>query len=178
MRFKRRMGPRRARRQTDWIAFNEENDQQSFVNNVIIYALVDQNDMTQKDGHLTVERVVGDFYMVCQDTLGAPTQCWAYVGIILSDLDNAGNVTAFSPRTGVDAEAFWLYKHLWLSDVSTTANFAFGYQQVQHLDVHVKRKMEDRQNLLLVFSAGAVAGGQIPTDALITFQLRTLVKLT
>jgi len=175
MRRRRRVAG--TRRRTDWIPFVDDSITVAALNER--FALVDTTDLVEKDGFLTVERVVGEVMVAPIDLSGgAVTIACVWLGIILSEVDNTGGVTNWSAVDILDADAPWLWRRVVHQGAIT--GMALGYDQPSiHLDVHVKRKMNERQDLLLVVnitpSPFINLSGPDGFNAIIN--LRTLVKL-
>jgi len=171
-----RGGPRR---QTDWIPFREAGTEGS---TSALFALVDAQDLVDKDGKLTVERIVGEAYFDPIDGGGASTLATCFEGIILSDLDNTGSVTNWLPANATDAEAPWLFRRMTICGIASGTTFAFGGVldfAAAHMDVGAKRKMSERMDLLYVVQMfpSPFAAISNPVGFGWTINLRTLVKL-
>jgi len=164
------------RRQTDWIP--QTNDGAVLqTSNVALIALVDELDIEEHQDHLTIERVVGEVVLCARDSVGATCPAIIYMGIIVSDADSGGGVTPWGPASSTDAESEWLWRRMYHSLVPTLG--AESYQPSQ-FDIHVRRKMSQRQALLLnitAFTSSFPATPQQPTDMDIWMNIRTLVKL-
>jgi len=169
------------RRQTDWISFIE---QDTFASVTEAFALIDDQDLVDKDGKLTVERIVGEVLLVPIDAGGGATSTLAWEGIIVSDLDNAGLVTPWDPADGIDAEGPWLWRRVRQVGVAlagaTPVNTLAFELETNHIDVSARRKMHERQDLLYVvrFQGSIITGQPAATGFNIVMNLRTLVKLT
>lgn len=180
MRARRRGLTRGPKRSVDWEGNAEFNDQ--FTGGSVIYALVDDQDITDHDGKLTIERVVGDLYVHnVQDNLGAPVPAWCCAGITTSDVDQGGNVTNWNAGLTSDAEGPWMWRRWWpvMNGSLLTETFPEYLALLQadaHLDVQVKRKLRDRMNLVLCISLFQFEANSLPDAALVTFQLRALCK--
>lgn len=173
--------PGAPKRLTDWIPFVNVGNNFSTQG----FALVDDTDMEEKDGRLTVERVVGQVMLYGpSDVTGATFDpCFVHMGLILSDLDNTGSVTAFSPASPIDLEGPWM----WLDRVFVpSANDSAGFNinttnwgTKVDIDVHVRRKMHERQDLMLIMAVSAFpsAVGPLATHCNADVWMRTLVKL-
>jgi len=194
----RRSSRRRARggprRQTDWVAFHLDD-----ISGLIIspampqgYALIDGSDMSEKDGKLTVERVVGDV-IIFDPKDGAGTQTHSellryYYGIKVYELDQNSNIVGLDPDNANDMEAQWLTlgHGLWSAESMTTAGvtiFPYAHHGAAHfhIDVHVRRKLTEREILVMDigFAPLLAAGGPGATvTATAVLRLRTLVKLS
>jgi len=188
-----RGGPRRA---TDWIGFHLDD-----IDGVVVspalpqgYALVDGSDMSEKDGKLTIERVVGDVILFGpKDGAGVGTHSELlryWFGLKVYELDQNSNIVGLDPDNQNDMEAQWMTigHGLWSSETITTAGvtiFPYATQERGsahfHIDVHVRRKLTEREILVFDLGFGVVlgAGGQGQTiTASALLRMRTLVKLT
>jgi len=171
------------RRQTDWIP--QVNDGAFFQIDIsttpALIALVDEVDIEEKQDHLTIERVVGEVFVYTRAVSGNLTEAIIYAGIIVSDVDTSSGVTPFSPSDDDDSEGEWLWRRAWGFFPATAADVrVLNAEWPTHLDVRVRRKMSQRQALLLCitavptpFSTGVLA----PTDIDVALNIRTLVKL-
>ena len=168
------------RRQTDWIPTVAPitTVQNVSPSNPALIALVDEVDVLDKQDHLTVERIVGEFFAIPLENGGNPVPVvWMAAGIIVSDLDNTGGVTSYNPTDPDDAEAAWLWRKSWLW--GTTAGIAAPVHAfpITSLDVHVRRKMGQREVLLLCITGFIVPGSSAINDLELGLNIRTLVKL-
>lgn len=177
-----RVGPRR---ETDWLAYSLDDSDFAVgpgLSQVQGYSLIDPTDMLVKDGKVTVERVVGDFMLFGgKDAVGANVNgflVWA-AGLIVLEADQTAAVVFLDPDGAVDMEASWL----WLAHGSYGSLQHDGTELVPdfghwvHLDVHVRRKMTERDQLVLFLHVQPLVGGAI-TSTNGSFRFRTLVKLT
>jgi len=169
---------RGTRRRTDWIPFIDFRSEAVLLQH---FALVDTTDLVDKDGFLTVERTVGETIVVPTDSAGDPVVATIWEGIILSEVDNTGGITNWQPRNAIDADAPWLWRRVTVNGV-TQAGSAIG--QVNdfagsHLDVHVRRKMNERQDLLycVELTGAPYTGVTAAAGFNLIVNLRTLVKL-
>jgi len=185
-----RRGARRApgpRREVDWVSFGFIDANGVGVGGTS-YSLIDAQDITLKDGKCTVERVVGRAFIYdLRDAVGAPSNfCSVHAGILVQQLDQAGNVPATSPSNVTDAELPWLWRKSWtvlcpsgLVPDFTVVGHTQGYRYID-FDVHVRRKLSDRDNLLFIINVVAVPapGMELTNSASLELTARTLVKLT
>jgi len=178
----------RARRDVDWISTWANEDVGNPGPNSLTLELVGSLDMTQKDGKLTVERMVGDILIFNPtDGAGVPANmCRVHAGILVQELDGGGNVMGKSPSSPVDMEDAWLWLANWtvggpsgLVPDFTVAFHTQGYRYV-HFDVHVRRKMHDRQILVLILEVQSIPQAGFDTVNLAKVEVfgRTLVKLS
>lgn len=178
------------RRETDWISFFLDDVDGVAVGGAPMpqqqYALVDPTDMLVKDGKVTVERVVGDFLVAFpRDAVGAdvvPALMNCFWGLIVQDVDETGAILAVDPETSNGLESQWMAMGHFVASgfhalVGPPPVLMKDFAVWQHIDVHVRRKMTERQVLLLYLGASPLVGpGTIIASAFL--RLRTLVKLT
>jgi len=179
-----RSGPRR---QTDWIPFDIR-DLQGVPVGGTTYALIDPLDMGLKDGACTVERCVGRVLVYDgRDAVGNPGNFFiVHAGILVQNLDGAGNVYNIKVTLGLDMELPWLWRKSWTVNGFTGAfpdRTVIGYEQGWRFidfDVHVRRKLQDRSVLTMILELEPVAAPGIDGIATATahIEARTLVKLT
>jgi len=178
----------KATRETDWSYASGSSIINSGPTFALHYALIDENDLDQRyDGHCTVLRVVGDcwIYSVTSSTPG-PTIGLGSLGLIVSDVDSVGGITPYAIFDPADAEASWLYyRSQMVGNVKapgTSSALDEGNSGMlpdgSHIDVKVKRKMRDREALLLTFQIDNLTGFADVANARIAFSVRTLVKTT
>jgi len=170
------------RRQTDWIPQVEGTWLQSSIAlSPMLIALVDEVDIEEKQDHLTIERIVGEFHVYVRKAAGTLTEGLIYAGIIVTDVDTTGGVTAFSPEDDDDSEGEWLWRRSWGFFPTTATDVrVLNAEFPTHLDVHVRRKMGQRQALILSITAVPTpfaTGVNAPSDLDVALNIRTLVKL-
>jgi len=175
--MRRRRRAAGTRRRTDWIPYID--DSVTVAGTVERFALIDTTDLVDKDGFLTVERVVGEVMMSPIDLGGGATTIGCvWYGIILSEVDNTGGITAWSAVNPLDADAPWLWRRC--VHQGAVAGIALGYDQPNiHFDVNVRRKMNERQDLLLVMNVtpSPFLAISAPDGFNAVINVRTLVKL-
>lgn len=183
----RSRGARGPRRATDWEPFTDQAVAIGLGAPLAYYgALLDQNDAAEKDGKLTVTRVVGDviIYNVNTATLTATIGLFR-MGVILADVDGAGNVMELDLASPPVQEMSWLYfraQAVGTFQTSGTADACSDSNQGHmpngaHLDIKVARKMTERQSLLLIVQMTSMAGYATPRDFNLDVNIRVLCKL-
>lgn len=179
----RRATPGRKLRQTDWIASATGSAFESFpLGQVDGVNLVDLADMTDHNDCVTVERIVGEYFIRVVNP-SADTVIMFFMGIAVRQCDENGAVIFLDPIDDQDADSNdWLWRRHYIIAplfpviVDTTGGHVFSTYEEAHLDVHVRRKMRGRDQLVL-FTHGVQLQGQAP-NPIQSFQLRTLVKLS
>lgn len=181
-----RRGRATIKRKTDWVlsASGSAFETMPF-DSVDGVNLLDLQDLEEHQDVLTVERIVGEYSL----RIVSPTPDFlmeVYTGIAVRDCDNVGGVIFLNPEDDEDGDSGdWMWRrHYHLTPGVAfdnagipTGGAAYSNFDQAHLDVHVRRKMKGRDQLVL-FTIAHIRQGALVNQPTQSFNLRTLVKLS
>lgn len=181
-----RRGRINLKRKTDWIASATGRASETFSENFVdLVAIIDLQDLENHQDTLTVERMVGEYALFCAE----PTPDYSahvYMGIAIRQCDDTGAVIPINPESNVDADSEdWMWRRHYILHNNGTFDATPGLfrgcpvastWEEAHFDIHVRRKMEGRDQLVLFTFYEVLTGAG--TNLLQSFNFRTLVKLS
>jgi len=181
-RVRARSGPRR---RTDWIpSLSDDVDEIVGPGVPFVYSLCDPTDVAEKDGAITVVRIVGDVTPYNPVTAGgAAVFAVIHAGIIVLESDQTGSVIQPDPGNLLDQDLPWLWIGHWHVQPLVFAAapgqvVEDAFRAERHIDVRVARKMVDREFLALAVSTTSAIAATPPVTTSWRHYLRTLVKLS
>jgi len=158
---RRRSTARGARRSLDWESTLDFDTYAPGVGNGVFLALLAPGDVDTHGGHITVTRVIVDLQIYNTSIgSGAATGGFLAVGVIVQDDDGNGNVDALDLLDADVIEHSWMYYRTNIvgNNLSTANGQVFSEEGLgpsdRHIDITVKRKMNDQQWLMLYAQMG------------------------
>lgn len=182
-----RRGRARQLRKVDWIASAIGRASETMPPNAVDGVnLIDLADLQDHNDNITVERMVGEYHLAAVEC-NSDYFARVYMGIAIRDCDEFGGVIFLNPENDEDADSNdWLWRrHILLSaqgirlagaGLDRAAGAIITTQEQAHFDIHVRRKMKGRDQLVL-FTFYTVDNGA-GNNLVQSFNFRTLVKLS